>query len=131
MGGSSSANDKGGEGKGAGKVEGVEGAAAAEGATALKKPAPPPAAAPAGRIVWDEAALERLLDRSELEARHAAFGAVQETAGSAAEGETDQDDLLRAFKVRECVWGGRMQAAGLRQFLHEMHHVCGGKCDDF
>ena len=58
------------------------------------------AAASSQRIVWDAAALERLLDRSALEARHAASLAAGE-GGMQEEGEEEegQADLMRAFKV--------------------------------
>ena len=64
-------------------------------------PAATAAAAASARIVWDEAALERLLDRSDLEARHAA-GAAGE-AGGEDELSDGKDDLLKAFKVQFCV----------------------------
>ena len=65
------------------------------------------AAASSQRIVWDAAALERLLDRSALEARHAASLAAGED-GEAQEGEEEdgQDDLMRAFKVGRTGGGG-------------------------
>jgi hypothetical protein len=59
------------------------------------------------RIVWDDAALERLLDRSQVEAAAAAAG---EEAAAAAE----EDEFTKAFKVRR-LW--RASGLGGRRML--------------
>lgn len=72
------------------------GTAAAEAAgTSNGTTAPAEAAKPASaRIVWDDAAVEQLLDRTELNARVG----VEEEDGD------DDEDLMKAFKVGSFFW---------------------------
>ena len=53
------------------------------------------------RIVYDDAAIDRLVDRSELEARHRR-GEVEELEGEGE--ETGSGDFFKAFRVRRGTW---------------------------
>lgn len=62
------------------------------------------------RIVWDDAALERLLDRRQVEAAAAAAAAGDEAAAAA-----EEDEFTKAFKVRaEVGWGPGGGSPGCR-----------------
>lgn len=50
------------------------------------------------RIVWDDGALDRLLDRSQLQQ------AEQEGSAAAEAAEGKEDDFSKAFKVRWSMW---------------------------
>jgi hypothetical protein len=80
--------------------------------------------------VWDDEALARLLDRSELLKQHAAGSA--DAAAGAEEGEKGGSDLMSAFR---CEGGGRRREGVLRELLccawrgqERRHHVLPRRC---
>ena len=74
-----------------------------EGAAGTSQQPAAASAATAVRIVWDDAALDHLLDRTELEARHRAVQEggddLEAVQGSDEEEAGGANDLLKAFKV--------------------------------